>query len=163
MNSDAITPCRLKRQYRLQRIFGFKLENLKQSCRKNRRGAAVVEFALVAPIFFLLIFGMIEYGRLIMVQQILTNASREGARQAVLDGSTSSGVQSTVNTYLQNASVNGATVTVTPADLSTAAFGAPVTVEVKVTFNSVSWLPAPMFLSGRQMTAKSVMRRESVQ
>ena len=48
--------------------------------RKNRLAAAAVEFAVVAPVFLLLVFGMIEYGRMVMVYQILTNASREGAR-----------------------------------------------------------------------------------
>ncbi len=65
-----------------------KLERACRPCRRNRRGAAVVEFAVVAPVFFLLVFGMIEFGRAIMVQQILTNASREGARVAVLDSPT---------------------------------------------------------------------------
>src|SRR5690606_32800631 len=51
--------------------------------RRNRRGASAVEFALVAPIFVLFVFGMVEYGRMVMVQQVLTNASREGARRAV--------------------------------------------------------------------------------
>ncbi|MGB6041722.1 MAG: TadE family protein, partial [Pirellulales bacterium] len=54
-------------------------------CRKKRRGVAAVEFALVAPLFVLMVMGMIEVGRAIMVQQVLTNASREGARRAVLD------------------------------------------------------------------------------
>src|SRR5262245_57058974 len=58
--------------------------------RRNRRAAAAVEFAVVAPIFLLLVFGMIEYGRMVMVYQIVTNASREGARAAVLDGATTS-------------------------------------------------------------------------
>ena len=65
-----------------------KLDKPCQSYRKKRRGAAAVEFAVVAPIFLLLVFGMIEYGRMVMVQQVLTNASREGARCAVLDGAT---------------------------------------------------------------------------
>ncbi len=39
-----------------------------------------MEFAVVAPVFLLLVFGMIEYGRMVMVQQVITNASREGAR-----------------------------------------------------------------------------------
>ena len=38
--------------------------------------------------FFMLVFGMIEFGRAIMVEQILTNAAREGARVAVLDSAT---------------------------------------------------------------------------
>ncbi len=49
----------------------------------NRCGAAAVEFAIVAPVFFLLVIGMIEIGRALMVQQVLINASRVGARQAV--------------------------------------------------------------------------------
>ena len=60
----------------------------------------MVEFALVAPVFFLLVFGMIEYGRMVMVQQILTNASREGARLAVLDGITTGNVTAAVSDYL---------------------------------------------------------------
>lgn len=130
-------------------------------CRKNRRGAAAVEFALVAPVFFLLVFGMIEYGRMVMVQQLLTNAAREGARRGVLDGSTTSEVTTAVTSYLSGASVSGATVTVTPNPPSSATFGQPVTVQVSVPFNSVSWLPSPLFLGGRTLTSTATMRRET--
>lgn len=139
----------------------LKLEKLCRSCRKNRRGAAVVEFAIVAPVFFLLVFGMIEYGRLVMVQQVLTNASREGARQAVLDGSTTSSVTDAVQNYLTAARISGPTIAVNPDPPSTAGFGDPVTVTVSVPFNQVSWLPSPMFLGGTTMSAVTVMRRES--
>src|SRR5688572_20915708 len=80
--------------------------------RKKRRGASVVEFAVVAPVFFLLVFGMIEYGRLVMVQQVLTNATREGARRAVLDGATTDDIEEVVEEYLTNSSIAGGTVTV---------------------------------------------------
>src|SRR3954451_18844471 len=80
----------------------------------NRRGAAVVEFAVVAPVFFLLVFGIIEYGRMVMVQQLITNASREGARRGVLDGATTTEVTTVVGNYLARGGINGATVTVTP-------------------------------------------------
>ena len=123
----------------------------------------MVEFAVVAPVFFVLIFGMVEYGRMVMVQQILTNASREGARVAVLDGATTSQVTSQVTTYLQNASISGATVTVNPSPPTNAAYGAPVTVTVTISFNQVSWLPVPMFLNGTTMRAQTAMRRESTQ
>jgi Flp pilus assembly protein TadG len=140
-----------------------KLEKLFRSCRRNRRGAAVVEFAVVAPVFIMLVFGMIEYGRMVMVQQLITNASREGARVAVLDGATTSSVQSQVNSYLTNASISGQTVTVNPNPPSNAGYGAPVTVTVTIPFNQVSWLPSPMYLGGKTMTATTVMRRETVQ
>ena len=139
------------------------LGKLFRSRRTKRRGAAVVEFAVVAPVFFLLIFGMIEYGRLVMVQQVLTNASREGARVGVLDGSTKSDVTTAVNNYLSSAKITGSTLTVTPDPPSSAAYGAPVTITVSVPFTKVSWLPSPMFLGGTTVTATSVMRRESVQ
>jgi Flp pilus assembly protein TadG len=141
----------------------LKVEKVCRSCRRNRRGAAVVEFAIVAPVFFLLVFGMIEYGRMVMVQQVITNASREGARVAVLDGATTSDVQTKVNDYLTSAKVSGATVVVDPSPPSSAGYGAPVTVTVSVGFNQVSWLPAPFFLGGKTLTAASVMRREAVQ
>jgi Flp pilus assembly protein TadG len=142
---------------------GDKLEKPYRLFRRNRRAAAAVEFAVVAPVFFLLVFGMIEYGRMVMVQQILTNASREGCRQAVLDGATTSGVQSTVNTYLSSGSISGSTVTVSPNPPTNAAFGDPVTVTVSIPFSQVSWLPSPMYLGGKTLTATTVMRREAVQ
>ncbi len=131
---------------------------------RNQGGAAAVEFAVVAPIFFLLLFGMIEYGRMVMVQQMLTNATREGARRAVLDGTTVANVKTTVQDYLSSGSitVNNNEITCSP-DPSAASFGDPVTVSLTVPFSRVSWLPAPLFLGSTNMSASSVMRRESVQ
>lgn len=133
-------------------------------CRKNRQGAAAVEFAIIAPLFFLLVFGMIEFGRMIMVQQIITNASREGARMAVLDGATRHDVEMTVNDYLEGASIRGATVTVSPDPPDSAGWGEPVTVTVRIPFGQVTWLPTPMYV-GRdmQLSSGTTMRRETVQ
>jgi Flp pilus assembly protein TadG len=46
----------------------------------------MVEFALVAPIFFLILFGIIDFGRYVYYVQILNNAAREGARYAIVHG-----------------------------------------------------------------------------
>ena len=46
----------------------------------TERGATLVEFAIILPLFFLLIFGIIEFSILLYDKAILTNASREGAR-----------------------------------------------------------------------------------
>ncbi|MBI1903169.1 MAG: pilus assembly protein [Planctomycetia bacterium] len=140
-----------------------KLCRTHRSCGKFRRAAAVVEFAAVAPVLILLVFGMIEFGRMVMVQQVITNASREGARAGILDGATNASVTSTVNNYLASASISGATVTVTPTEPSTAPAGGSVTVAVSVPFSQVTWLPAPMFLGGSTLVASTVMRRETVQ
>jgi Flp pilus assembly protein TadG len=127
----------------------------------DRRGSAVVEFAVVAPVFFLFIFGMIEYGRMVMVQQILTNAAREGARVGILDNSTQSDVDTAVDRYLTAANINGSTTTVTPNPPSSATSGNPVTVTVSVGFNQVSWLPSPFFLGGKTLSYTATMRRET--
>jgi hypothetical protein len=141
-------------------------EKLEKPCRmfrRNRRAAAAVEFAVVAPVFFLMIFGMIEYGRMVMVQQILTNSSREGARFAVLDGAVYGEIKTRVNDYLGSAGIDWdhASVTVTPDPPTSAAFGDPITVTVSIPFSKVSWLPSPMYWGGKTLTATTVMRRES--
>jgi len=139
-------------------------DKLQRSCRlfrRYRRAAAAVEFAVVAPVFLLLVFGMIEYGRMVMVYQVITNASREGARAAVLDGATTNSVTTAVNDYLTTGAVSGATVTVSPNPPSGAQNGDPVTVTVSIPFSQVSWLPSPMYLGSRTLSSATVMRRES--
>jgi TadE-like protein len=56
---------------------------------RRTRGQALVEFALVAPIFFLLLFSIIELGRAVYYIQMLNNAAREGARYAIVHGAES--------------------------------------------------------------------------
>ena len=71
-----------------------------RGCRHRRRAAATVEFAVVAPLLALLLLATVEYGRLVMVQQMLTNAAREGARVAVLESYTDAQVTTIVQNYL---------------------------------------------------------------
>ncbi len=49
----------------------------------DETGASVVEFAALMPLLALLVFGVIEFGLLMYNQQVITNASREGARAAI--------------------------------------------------------------------------------
>ena len=53
--------------------------------RRNERGTTVAEFAVVALLFFTIIFGIIEFGRLLYTHNALTDATRRGARFAVLN------------------------------------------------------------------------------
>ena len=62
---------------------------LMKRLRRRSRGQAMVEFALVAPMFFLLLFAIIEFGRAVYYIQMLNNAAREGARFAIVHGSES--------------------------------------------------------------------------
>jgi hypothetical protein len=55
--------------------------------RQPDRGAAAVEAALVLPILLLIVFGIIDFGRMLNAQITLNEAAREGARAVALDAS----------------------------------------------------------------------------
>ena len=61
---------------------GGKVTNLGQALR-SRSGQSLIEFALVAPLFFLLVFGITDFGRLFFTQETLQFALREAGRYAV--------------------------------------------------------------------------------
>lgn len=127
--------------------------------RAGRRGVAAVEFAVVAPIFFMLVVGIIEVGRALMVQQVLINASRVGARRAVMLSSSQDAVVDAATEFAEGIGVPGVDVAVSP-DPASAATGAAVTVAVSIDFADVSWLPAPWLMGGKVLSASSVMRKE---
>jgi TadE-like protein len=60
---------------------------LRRRTNRSTRGQALVEFALILPIFLLLIFGLIDLGRFVITDHILSQAAREGARQAAVEAS----------------------------------------------------------------------------
>ncbi len=51
---------------------------------RKDKGEAIVEFALLAPILFLLLFALVDFGRVFDAWLISTNAAREGARYAAI-------------------------------------------------------------------------------
>ena len=138
----------------------------------RRRGAAAVEMALITPIFLMLAFGIIEFGRGMMVSNMVANAAREGARQAILDGSSNANVTSSIQTFLNSAlglSATNVTVTITtspatgnpdPADvIANCQPGDLINVKVQVPFNSVAFIPGK-YLAGKILTGQSSMRHE---
>jgi len=146
----------------------------KQCKQSERRGVAAVEMALVLPVFLMLVFGIIEFGRAMMVFNMVTNAAREGARMAVLDGSTNAEVTSTITTFLQGAVGGGltsgditTTITVTPAAgnpnpanvLANTSAKDLIMVKVSVPFNKIALIPGK-YLKGKQLAAQSAMRHE---
>lgn len=58
---------------------------LRRRRRANRRGMTIVEATLVLTVFLMLLFGVFEYTRLLMVLHITHNAARDGARYAVVN------------------------------------------------------------------------------
>lgn len=68
--------------------------------RKNERGATVAEFAMVALLFFTILFGIIEFGRLLYTHNALTDATRAGARYASIHHSASDADKQAVKNYI---------------------------------------------------------------
>ena len=67
---------------------------------RSERGAALLEAALIMPMILLISVGIFEFGRAYQASQVLTNAVREGARLAVLEGRTDGDVRVRVNQYV---------------------------------------------------------------
>ena len=57
--------------------------------RHRLRGQAVTEFALVIPIFLLVLYSIIEFGRYVYTVEAINDAAREGARYAITHGALS--------------------------------------------------------------------------
>jgi Flp pilus assembly protein TadG len=129
----------------------------------RRAGATATEFAVVAPLFFLLIFGLIEVGRGLMVQHLMTNAARQGCRVAVIEGKTSSDVSAAVLNVLSREGISGDTVSVqvndAAANASSAKSGDEITVIVSIPTSAVSWVPKARVLIGT-ISGKYTLRRE---
>jgi Flp pilus assembly protein TadG len=126
---------------------------------RRRKGAQIIEFAIILPLFLMLVFGIFEYGRAMMVIEILTNAAREGARTAVVSGSTQAQVYTTIDNYLTGSHITGYTRTVSP-DPGGAARGSTVTVNVSVPYSSVAWSPIHYITAGKVLHATASMRKE---
>jgi Flp pilus assembly protein TadG len=114
--------------------------------REQRRGVALVEFAMVVPVVFLFIFGIIELSRYVMVQQALTSAAQRGCRKAMLATTVNdAAVDSAVRGYLDGtlgplAESDSLDVVVTPVDLNAAASGSHVSVQVQVSSADIGWV-----------------------
>jgi Flp pilus assembly protein TadG len=133
-----------------------------------RRGVAAVEMAFVAPIFVTLTLGMIELGRGIMVGQLMTNAAREAARMAIIDGSTNSSVSNAAKSFMQSAAgiaADDLSVTITTStsgggnNVANANPQDLITINLSLPYSKVSWIP-PKYLAGKDITSMAAMRHE---
>jgi Flp pilus assembly protein TadG len=82
----------------------------------GRRGATVVETALVLTPLTMLVFAVFEYGWLLTNWNVLNNAAREGCRYALVNNTSSTistDVQTTVTTFMAGKSANFNALTVT--------------------------------------------------
>jgi Flp pilus assembly protein TadG len=132
-----------------------------RSCR--RRGALTVELAVVAPIVFFIVLGIIDVGRCLMVTHLLNNAAQAGCRAGIVEGQSSSDIKKAVVSALTNTGVSGETATVEvndgSTDASSAGPGDEITVIARVPVSSICWVPVTRF-PGLTLQGQFTMRRE---
>ena len=139
----------------------------------GQRGQALIETALTLPIVLVISISIFEFGRALQVWQLLTNAAREGARVAVLPGSTPAVVQNRVLAYmaaggLENRALNQINI-VSNAQIDmggTPVSASQITISYPYSFmllNPVMQLIAPGSAVGTPitMTASALMRNEA--
>ena len=136
-----------------------------------RRGAVVVETAIVLPVCLLVLLGLFDFCRLLMVRQVINNAAREGARYATVGTASvdTAAVQTVVQNFLVGQLPSSATIQVYLADpatgsnlgdWTTAQLGQAIAVQVKANYTPMlskfSLLPASV-----PLTATAIMRSEA--
>jgi Flp pilus assembly protein TadG len=130
--------------------------------RPTRRGAATVEFAVVAIFLTTLTLGVVEVTRAIQIKNMLTDTARSGCRIGTLPGNYSSQVTSNVNTILTNNGINAGQATITilvngkNVDVSTASQGDQISVSVAIPITAVSWV-TPLFFSKSAITSETIV------
>lgn len=129
-----------------------------KSAKAARPGAAAVELACTLPLIALLLFGVLDVGRMVEIEQLLNNAARDGARLAavgsMLDPTTgsqvnyyASDVTKLVQGYLTNNGINTSGLTVQFSDVTNPSATDPyeatrldqLNVNVQLPFSNVRW------------------------
>jgi Flp pilus assembly protein TadG len=144
----------------------------------NEEGGSLIEFAIITPLLFVMLFGIIELALVLYDQAIITNASREGAREGILFtdprrtiNEIQVDVTSVVNNYCNNGdylvSFGESTPTVTVNSTGNVT-GDSLTVTVNYTYASLAFSSVIRLLGGSfgdangniNLRAVSIMRME---
>jgi Flp pilus assembly protein TadG len=145
---------------------------------RKEAGTALVEFALVLPLFLVLLLGMVDFGRGLNYWIDLTHLANQAARFAVVDRNPGEANLRTLQQYIRGEANTGELafgntesvddpliVCITFPEGNTQAdparAGDPVTVEVKTTYNWIPFLDANIGVSAVKITGSATMRLEA--
>jgi TadE-like protein len=144
---------------------------------KNERGVAMVEFALVAPLLFLLLFGMIDFGKAFNYWNVEQQMANQGARLAAVNAGgpwtcPSGPTPTKLADYIQCQAVtgelrrgnsiwlaDGAKVCI-DAPNGTTEVGDPVRVEVRADYNWLPLIADHISATQTRITGRATMRLE---
>lgn len=121
---------------------------------KSQKGQSLVEFALILPLFIVVLFGIMEFGRLWEMTNLITSASREGARVAAIAGTSQSQAINAAQNVLSAANINDATISISGPNSSN-----EVSVTVSINYEPITGSIIPG-LNDFSLTRSTIMRWE---
>lgn len=127
--------------------------------RIDRRGATMVEFAIVAPLVFTFFFAAFEFCRVAMIRHTADNAVYEACRVAIIPGATANEVRSEASRVLATVGINNVALSVDPSRIDRDTD--EVTVRVRVPLDDNSFIPQ-QFFGGQTIVRELTLRREGI-
>ena len=145
--------------------------------KRKQRGAVAIEAALIIPVLILVTIGSIDVGQFINVAQMVSNASREGARIASRDVIENvEDVEDAIFTYFTDAfpKLDSATigetiqiqitdadgVPIPDGDLSAVESGTELMITVNADFSVIRWIKGPNYFDEEFRSTTTSCRRE---
>lgn len=158
---------------RRSRAYRNPLRGLRLGVRRIRAtevGQSLVEFAMVLPLFLVLLFGLVDFGRAFFSWMVVTNAAREGARAGAVQkdwpAMQTAIYNSMCNPYPDNCSLETSKLTLTPTGVN-GPRGSEVSVKISYAFayatplgDILALIPGSTALSTPVITGYSSMRLE---
>lgn len=127
---------------------------------QDRRGAALVEFAIVAPVFLLIVLALFEFCWINVVRHTADNAAYEAARTIMVPGASASEGIEEAQRILSAVGARDANVTVTPSQIRTDTTHVTVRVTVPMDTNAII---LPQFSPGLELRSQATLRTERVE
>lgn len=129
------------------------------AAKRGQRGVSAVEFALLAPAFFMLFLGMIDLGRAFYATHVLLEAAQAGARKAALPSTTNADVDTAVSTAMGGTGMTLASKTYSNVG-SAGTRGTTSTVTLTYNFATLSGRFIPGWTGTKTLTQASSIRHE---
>ncbi|EKP93804.1 TadE/TadG family type IV pilus assembly protein [Thermaerobacter subterraneus] len=129
--------------------------------RRAERGAAAAEFALVAGLLALLVFGLFDLTVLLNRQIVLVQAAREGVRRAMVEGGDTPEVREVIARQLRAGGIDPAAVAVA-IEPRRPAYGSPLTVRLQLTVRPVTPVLRRFLQSGVPLQVEMNGRNERI-
>ncbi len=125
---------------------------------RGERAQALAEFAMILPVFFLLLFSLVDFGRAFYTWLVLTNAAREGARVGAVQGDAA-----TITTRVSDSAstLNAADMTIALTNVQ-GIRGTTVTVDLTYNFSYVTPIGAIAGLFGTSLSTPAISASSSM-